>query len=445
MPEPLDGGSASGSWFEVAEENVTQAMSPLLAACQVALEHNNASYLDTVIHATRGGLSVDGHVVKQVDPEPEPLPEPEPEPEPVVLSEAEKISALKSTDWKDCFGETQKLTCSVMAQFSEPEGGPSWVLKREGCPNEAKLTVADGEEPRFGHTGSMTRGYCKEMPLFGDAMLLMAFAFICSMMALWVLVTLERRLRIRLGDVVDATAADIAQRGGIEPNPMDALGSRAPEEDEFAPMTGAGAGRDLPRSPSFGAANINLLVLQSRYEYHSILNLQGRSFCAWIVNKTWWDVTYDAMKNFNVADNYYAIAILLTGAAAICPLILYDDTLIKAVFCGKKGASLDPLKRGILHRSLSGSSEGGSQNGMRSYSGLDPAEEQGLRDGEEYKAAGGAGGAMQMVSIESMLSGPAAGEEGEEEVVAALRRRNGELEAQLAELQERMANPRHLV
>ena len=89
--------------------------------------------------------------------------------------------------------------------------------------------------------------------------------------------------------------------------------------------------------------------------------------------------------------------------------------------------------------------EGGSQSsGMRSYSGIDAMEEEGLSDGEDYKAAGGGGGAMQMVSIEGMLSGPAAGEEAGGEV-EALRRRNSELEAQLAQLREQISNPRDLV
>ena len=46
-------------------------------------------------------------------------------------------------------------------------------------------------------------------------------------------------------------------------------------------------------------------------DYLSILTLQGRSFCAWIVNKTWWDVTYDIIKYLDIKDNYYTVAFLV--------------------------------------------------------------------------------------------------------------------------------------
>ena len=219
LPEPVDDGSGSGSWFEVAEENVTQAMSPLLRACQVALDQNNATYLDMAIHATRGGLSVDGQVVKQVDPEPEPLPEPQPEPEPVVLSEAAQVSALKSTNWEDCFGETQTLACSVWPMMAHPKGGETWVSGQAGCPHEATLAVAGSDKPGVFNTGSMVRGYCKEMPLYGDAVLLVVFAFLCSMVALWVLVSGERRLRNKLIAAVKRTG-DAQTKQQAEPNPM---------------------------------------------------------------------------------------------------------------------------------------------------------------------------------------------------------------------------------
>jgi hypothetical protein len=224
----------------------------------------------------------------------------------------------------------------------------------------------------------------------------------------------------------------------------------APEEvDEFAPIVGGGGERSsLRMGQSFGtSSDLEIWALQSWYEYLSILTMQGRSFCAWIVNKTWWDVTYDILKYTNVADNYYTIAFLLTGAAAVCPLVLYeaDATLIRAVFCGKEGVHLDPLKKGFLQRSLSRSEEDGLQNGgTRSYSGLGPMEGGSLSDGDDCKAGGEGGAGLQMVSIAGMMSGPAAGEGGDGEV-AALRRRNSELEAQLVALRQQRARPRDLV
>ena len=125
-PEPELDDSSSGSWF--MEENITESINPLFKACERALATHNATFLYNSIRSTRQGLSVDGKVVKQVDPEPEPLPEPEPEPEPLPeVDEATQVSALKSSTWKDCEGESHELVCSVFKELAEPQGGPTWV------------------------------------------------------------------------------------------------------------------------------------------------------------------------------------------------------------------------------------------------------------------------------------------------------------------------------
>ena len=217
-PEPLFDDSSSGSWF--AEEDINTTISPLLAACQRALSTKNATLLYDSIQSTRHGLSVDGKVVKEVDPEPEPLPEPEPESEPLPTpDEATQISALKSTTWKDCEGTSHDLVCSVFPTLAQPNS------TRFIAPCECDEDVGGQcDEPGFFNTGAMTRPFCNNMPLYGDSILLAIFAVICSVVALSLLRWLERRLRRRLNEVItrtEGTMLHLAQRStNSDPNPI---------------------------------------------------------------------------------------------------------------------------------------------------------------------------------------------------------------------------------
>ena len=282
-PEMDDSSSGSGSWF--TEENITETISPLFAACERALETHNATLLYNSIRSTRQGLSIDGKVVKHVDPEPEPLPEPEPEPEPLPeVDEATTVSVLKSSKWKYCDGESRELVCSVFEQLAEPKGGPTWVQHQCDSSVAVVCRKPDGpcDEPRFWHTGAMTKPFCHDMPLYGDSILLAIFAVFCSVVALWILLSGERSLRRRLSDAIrrtEATLAHTAERSlNAEPNPLISQGQ---------------TGERLQNQSMLSTKDhTNIKFVQTRYDYMAMLGEQQRSFCQWIVNKTWWDVTY---------------------------------------------------------------------------------------------------------------------------------------------------------
>ena len=442
QPEPDYDGSASGSgsWFE-DEVNITETISPLLSACRAALASNNATLLYDSIRSTRDGLSVDGKVVKEVDPEPEPLPEPEPEPEPLpepdeATMEKMAVTALRSATWTDCHGDSQELACSVVPALAHPRGNQSWVDAQ--CLDDGG--AVDVPAVSWFHTGAMQKDYCRELPLYGDAILLTLFAVLCSLVALWILLVDERSLRRRLQVALEHTEQHAARNERSEQNPV---------------MMGGAGGADGAGGASVGETQ--LWLLQTRYDYRAMLTQQKRSFCQWIVNKTWWDVTYNTMKYLDWLGHYYLMAFVFTGIAAVTPLILYDSSLIRATLCGGNGGrSVEGIKRGLLHRSISSErSSGADEDGrqQRGYNSLgrqqddaasssssderDSLVPRGSSDGEwpAGGGGGGGGGGEQLVSIEGMLSGPAAGEDE----VQQLRQQNRQLQARVAELQALVA------
>ena len=307
-------------------------------------------------------------------------------------------------------------------------------------------------------TGAMTKPYCEELPLYGDAVLLIVYAVACTVFSLVLLVWSERKLRRKLAEAIDITVKALPQQhrarhesllsassigsGGsrgsgrgrqyeseyVELRPL--LGSMSvPSSGELLSSGAARGGKLLHQSSKDTAlldASIEVLdqpshrgsqggkygttvpsssspqeedeeeaeqkqrksdraapepeegwmveelnpatgrgfngaqfksqmvtrAVQLRYDYLSMLSEQGRSFCGWIVNKTWWDVTLNVLKFLQVDHAYYSVAIFFTFVATAVPLCLYDTTLLREVLC-TRGGLCRPLKQGILSRSLS--------------------------------------------------------------------------------------------
>lgn len=434
-PEPQFDDSSSGSWF--AEENITEAISPLLAACEQALSTNNATLLYNSIRSTRQGLSIDGKVVKEVDPEPEPLPEPEPEPEPPPeLDEATTVSKLKSSTWTDCYGDSQQLVCSVVPRLAEPQGGPSWVEAQ--CDNTVAVVcdVDTCDEPSFFHTGAMDQPFCNNMPLYGDYILLAIFAVLCSVVALSILRASETSLRQRLSEAIKQTEEKMS---------LQAERSRNLDANPMMPD-----GRDGASQRVTFSIDAQLMIQQTRYDYMTMLTQQQRSFCQWIVNKTWWDVIYNTMKHLNLLSNYYLTAIVLTGVAALGPLILYDTSLVQTACCGRDARAVEGIKRGLLFRSISRERAGSKDS---EYSSLDRSkDDDDVVDSEKDRLVSsesamdqaiGDGAGEPLVSIDGMLSGPTADESDGEftrrEELLELRQHNRRLQERVAQLEREVA------
>eukprot|EP01043_Picozoa_sp_COSAG02_P052400 COSAG02_NODE_5638_length_4164_cov_5.215498_1_plen_901_part_00 len=442
-PEALSDGSSSGSWF--SEENITETISPLLAACERALSTNNATLLYDSIRSTRQGLSVGGKVVKEVDPEPEPLPEPEPEPEPPPeLDEATRVSALKSTKWTDCEGTSHELACSVLPTFAQPEGGPTWVDAQ--CDDSVSVVCDEDvggqcDKPGFWNTGAMSKPFCNNMPLYGDSLLLAIFAVLCSVVALWILRSLEWRLRRRLKEAVTRTEAAMShleRHTNADANPI------------LHPEQGGDGILDTPASSqhaAFLAADDQLTGLQTCYDFMVMWALLVRSLCQWIVNRTWWDVTYNTMKHLDLLSNYYLTSFVLMGIAAIGPLVLYDTSLVKATCCGS--GSGRGLRSGLLLRSLSR-----SESTERSYSSLERDKDDDVRHDEQHRLVprdstmpndglGRDDRGETLVSIGGILSGPTADESDEEgrrsQEWRELRQDNYRLQEKVAQLEQELA------
>ena len=145
-----------------------------------------------------------------------------------------------------------------------------------------QVTVTPTDEPRFLHTGAMTKPFCHDMPLYGDSILLAIFAVFCSVVALWFLLSGERRLRRRLSEAVRRTEATVTHKA-----------ERATKAGTN-PLISQGQAGEWPgdeSSPALSAKDSQLKFVQTRYDYMAMLGEQQRSFCQWIVNKTWWDVT----------------------------------------------------------------------------------------------------------------------------------------------------------
>ena len=104
----------------------------------------------------------------------------------------------------------------------------------------------------------------------------------CSVVALWFLLSGERRLRRRLSEAVRRTEATVTHKA-----------ERATNADTN-PLISQGQAGEWPgdeSSPALSAKDSQLKFVQTRYDYMAMLGEQQRSFCQWIVNKTWWDVT----------------------------------------------------------------------------------------------------------------------------------------------------------
>ena len=146
-----------------------------------------------------------------------------------------------------------------------------------------------------------------------------------------------------------------------------------------------------------------------------MLTLLVRSLCQWIVNKTWWDVTYNIMKHLDLLSNYYLTSFVLMGIAALGPLLLYDTALVKETCCG---GNTRGLAHGLLLRSLS------REEGYNSLSiSLDP-------NAPDDDTGG-------------RLSGPTAdeSEEGDrpQQVLRVLRQDNARLQEKVAQLEKELA------
>ena len=195
-----------------------------------------------------------------------------------------------------------------------------------------------------------------------------------------------------------------------------------------------------------------LMIQQTRYDYMTMLTQQQRSFCQWIVNKTWWDVIYNTMKHLNLLSNYYLTAIVLTGVAALGPLILYDTSLLQTTCCGRDARAVEGIKRGLLFRSVSGERSGSKDS---EYSSLDPSKhdnDDDVIDSEKDRLVSsestmdktiGDGAGEPLVSIDGMLSGPTADESDGEfkrrEELLELRQHNRRLQERVAQLEREVA------
>lgn len=352
-PEPAISSEGSGSWNDAGIDplhNLTAAFSPLLEACRRAIATGNVSHLSQTLHSTSDGIEVEGHIVKEIDPEPEPEPEPpEPEPEPMPQSEAAQeeliIASLLSSQWRDCKGVVQPISCSVFPVFAAPKGN--------GTCGQGYSGVFD--------TGAMSKPYCAENPLWGDAILLVVFAIVCTLLSLTVLVWSESRLRKRLKRI-------LALVGGKDYSPaasaQQAQSTNRQRVSELKPLLGDDGGEAVSAAEQvslptwqtrqqqlyvrFGSrAKIRLEKL--RYDYLSMLTLQLRSFSSWIVSKTWWDVTLYVLKFFDADRNYYSDALFFTFLAIVVPSCLFDSTLIREILRRKGGVA--SLKRGMMQRS----------------------------------------------------------------------------------------------
>ena len=545
--------AGSGSWVAAARErNLTEVFTPLLEACRHAIDTQNVSWLDHALKSTSHGLEVHGQIVvtstskpvPEPEPEPRPQPDPEPEPEPLLKREAKIVTELLQSQYVDCAGETQQISCSVFPSFARPAGNG---------------TCGDGHSEWWA-TGAMAKPYCDELPLYGDALLLIMYALACTVLSLGLLVWTERSLRRKLTAAIDlsvkmlpqphraqferlrlrsSTSTACRSHGSHSSSSRDSADRRRQSNDvELRPLLGFTSslseepssslpaasvanngsklhlsGREMPRQNSreigllqlgestaehsttdggctstegtglaisdhqddqeaagevarqqqrrwqsdedhadcwqvemnpgssestnsgFGGGGARLSTsaqfksqvmtqaVQLRYDYLSMLTEQGRSFCSWIVNKTWWDVTLNVLKYLQVDHAYYSVAIFFTFVATAVPLCLYDSSLLREVICSHGGLCRPAIKLGMLSRSL-------SEEGRR-YKRL----QQHAVTAEEQDGA-------QPQQQQQQLPSPPQGEEGgleEGTLVGELRRRNLELQAQVRELQQRLA------
>ena len=348
-PEPVE-GSWSGSYDDGSfdggsvVENVTETLSPLLAVCQRALATNNVTELNSALRSTSAGLQVNDasgtHLVSRLEPEPGPEPEPEPmpEPEPLEVHEYGVVTQLKDESWT-CGGASAKhdLVCSVFPKWAEPLGNNSaespWALG--GCLEEGALQMradaadapwggafcdADGAASTF-CTGAMRKeacsethpgGCCGEKPLYGDPILQVLYAVLWTVLAWWLLVWIEKKLRNRLERVLDAMDGGGGVAHSSEDNPVGEDRAMLLDDDTSggkASGTAVRCGRDS----------------KAWYDFWCMLATVVSSFSAWIVNKTWWDVVLNILKWMEVYEHYYVNALVLTVLAEVTRRTLTDS------------------------------------------------------------------------------------------------------------------------
>jgi hypothetical protein len=183
------------------------------------------------------------------------------------------------------------------------------------------------------YKSALEDNYCFERPLYGDTLLLVAFASICTVLCIWIVAQMEIRLRHRLVRALDVTA-EFQDRDKAGSKQLPAM-SITVHDGACRILAGVGTAANRVNQPTVhqplsinplsappAESDGELRVKRKQLSYEVMLTLVslGNLVFSWLVGKTWSDVLKDVLRFHNIGKRYaISVAIATTFLAVYVP------------------------------------------------------------------------------------------------------------------------------